>query len=201
MNKGDRNPPPSPIRARPGPEPTSDRDPSVMQLDDIPGIIRRGRRINDMSQRQLADYADISITTIGAVEAGQFLPSLTKLWHLLDALGFQLTVIDAEGNEVLPYDGDGKRDRAGRLFPAHLDVRPVGRYGAGWWGQTTVMPWIRPMPEHTFDLCRWRRDWLRRQANDNGPAPAKGNRAVVVREVLTQPRHAPGRPAGPSGPV
>ena len=61
-------------------------------------------------------------------------------------------------------------DRAGRRYPAHLDVRPVTTFGT-WWGDWQLLSTLaekvwylspRQRPEHTFDLARWRRDERRR---------------------------------------
>ena len=63
-----------------------------------------------------------------------------------------------------------ERDRAGRRYPAHLDVRPVTTFGT-WWGDWQLLSTLaekawylspRQRPEHTFDLARWRRDERRR---------------------------------------
>jgi transcriptional regulator with XRE-family HTH domain len=136
-----------------------------MSEDDIPGIVRRGRRAADMSQRELAKAAGVGAAVIGSVESGSAMPSLRVLLRLLSAVGFSLKVIDASGAEVAPYDGELKRDEAGRLFPAHLDVRPVGPDGEGWWGYRRVMPWQREIPAYTFDRLRLQRDYLRKSGS------------------------------------
>jgi hypothetical protein len=47
---------------------------------------------------------------------------------MLAMSGLRLEMIDAEGVSVAPMRDDAARDRAGRRFPAHVDLRAVG-----WW--------------------------------------------------------------------
>jgi len=53
--------------------------------------------------------------------------------QLIEAVGMRLVVVDRKGREVVPEEEqDSKlRDRGGRRFPAHLDVRD-GK--DDWWG-------------------------------------------------------------------
>jgi transcriptional regulator with XRE-family HTH domain len=122
-----------------------------MLVNDVPGMLRRGRRMAKLSQRELAAPAGVSTSTVAHIESRRLVPSLRTLISLLDAAGLTLQVVDRDGSVVPTYDGDGLRDRADRLYPAHLDVREVGPRGEGWWGRNNVMPWIREMPTHTFD--------------------------------------------------
>ena len=108
-------------------------------------------------------------STIGRIESGE---ATCARWAtvvgLLHAAGCCLR-LDA-GRDVVGNDRDGERDRAGRRYPAHLDVRPVTRFGT-WWGDWQLLSTLvekawylspRQRPEHTFDLARWRRDERRR---------------------------------------
>jgi transcriptional regulator with XRE-family HTH domain len=122
----------------------------VMARFDIPGIVRRIRRMADLSQRELAGATGLSQATIAGIETGQLVPSLLALTRILGAADCELAVLDEQGERVQPYDGDGLRDRGRRRYPAHLDVYPVGPNGQGWWGQNTVQDYVRPMPTHTF---------------------------------------------------
>ena len=71
-------------------------------------------------------------STVGRIESGE---ATCARWAtvvgLLHAAGCCLR-LDA-GRDVAGNDRDGERDRAGRRYPAHLDVRPVTRFGT-WWG-------------------------------------------------------------------
>jgi transcriptional regulator with XRE-family HTH domain len=124
-----------------------------MLADDIPGILRRVRRIANLSQRELAAVAGISPTTVAHIETRRHIPSLRVFETLVDVAGCALVVIDRSGAPLTPHD-EGVRDRAGRHYPAYAELRAVGPRGEGWWGQRTVMPWVRPMPAHTFDRYR-----------------------------------------------
>jgi DNA-binding XRE family transcriptional regulator len=49
------------------------------------GLIRRARRIGDMSQRQMARMAHVHSSTVSKVEAGTMTPSLDLMQRLLGA--------------------------------------------------------------------------------------------------------------------
>ncbi|HEU5008637.1 MAG TPA: helix-turn-helix transcriptional regulator [Jatrophihabitantaceae bacterium] len=120
-------------------------------------IIRRVRRTADLSQRELAKYADVSSSTIGDIEAGSATPSLAVLQRILNAANYQLVVVDASGRLVLPLQvWDEVADLAGRRFPAHLDTiaDPVP---GDWWGDTYGLA----RPPETFWRDRKRRDYER----------------------------------------
>src|SRR5689334_7765731 len=102
-----------------------------MTVDDIPDVVRRCRRAARLSQRELASLAGVSATTVAQIESGRHVPSLRLLITLLDAGGLALAVADRLGSILWKYDGRGLRDRAGRHYPAHLDVREVGPNGEG----------------------------------------------------------------------
>jgi hypothetical protein len=74
------------------------------------------------------------------------------------AAGLHLVIIDDEGTVLLPDADIEARDRGGRRYPAHLDVRLAAD---GWWGSMWPMFYGRE-PEYTFDRNRYRRDQLRR---------------------------------------
>ena len=143
--------------ARRGPVPDArlGAHPSDMQSLDLAGVLRRIRRDMLMSQRELAKASDVSPGTISGIEARHFAPTLPTAETILSAANCSLLVVDSWGSEVHPYSGAGLRDRARRLYPAHLDVREVGPNGEGWWGIHTVQDYIRPRPTHTFFRTRW----------------------------------------------
>ena len=144
------------------PLPTGD-NPTMARvaLPDLGGIVRRGRRWADLSQRDLAERAGVAPSTVARVEAnGQRQFSLLALGTVLHALGFRLAVLDADGAEVRPMTSAAVRDRGHRRYPAHLDVRLVGTH-SGWWGDAcwSWAPGYHPgRPTHTFDLSRRQRD-------------------------------------------
>jgi len=68
------------------PEPTAGRSadrPAVVGHYPVPGLIRRARRIGDLSQRQMARRARVSPATVGRVESGEMMPSLSVFQRLL----------------------------------------------------------------------------------------------------------------------
>lgn len=119
---------------------------------DIAGILRTIRSRYKCSQRQLAALAGLPPSRVSAIESGRATADVTTLQRLLAVFGAGLMVFDEFGLGVDPHRDDGLRDRAGRRYPAHLDVREVGPNGHGWWGRATISPWVRPQPEHTFSM-------------------------------------------------
>ncbi len=130
-------------------------------LPDLGGIVRRGRRSADLSQRELAERAGVAPSTVARVEAdGRPRFSLDALGTVLQALDLRLAVLDTDGTEVRPMTPAAVRDRGRRRYPAHLDVRLVGTH-SGWWGDAcwSWAPGYHPgRPTHTFDLSRRQRD-------------------------------------------
>ena len=126
----------------------------------IAGLVRRARRMADLSQRQMARFAKVSAGTVGKVESGTFTPSVNLLERLLGAAGLYLTVVDQDGRVVLPMETwDETRDGAERRYPAHLDTILDPATGE-WWGD--VYGLVRP-PE-TFHRNREYRDAQRRRS-------------------------------------
>ena len=89
---------------------------------DLSGTVATARRRADLSQRDLAALTGIPQSTVAAAESGARSLQVASLVRLLDAAGLRLAVLDAEGNEVPPFDSRAARDNAGRRFPAHLDA-------------------------------------------------------------------------------
>jgi transcriptional regulator with XRE-family HTH domain len=129
---------------------------------DLCGALRRIRRIADLSQRELASAAGLSASAVAHAEAGTRDLPARALARAAEVAGLRLALLDAGGREVVGMDPDVVRDRAGRLFPAHLDTR----YGdEDWW--YTPHRYDREQPWYTFDRARWIRDWHR--ARDGTP--------------------------------
>ena len=89
----------------------------------IAGLVRRARRMSDMSQRLMARFAKTSSGTVGKVEAGALVPSIDLFSRLLGAAGLYLVVVDPDGRVVLPMEvWDKTLDGADRRYPSHLDT-------------------------------------------------------------------------------
>jgi transcriptional regulator with XRE-family HTH domain len=126
----------------------------------IPGLLRRARRLADLSQRQLAVRARVSQSTVARIESGDLTPSLNMFHQLLAAAGLHLVVVDGRGRVVLPIrESEETRDGAGRRYPSHLDTildpRP-GEWWADWYGLAR--------PPETFRRNRYLRDQLRERS-------------------------------------
>lgn len=122
----------------------------------LPGIVRRIRRLADLSQRQLADRLETSKSTIASAEAGTGGLDARLLARAAELTGLRLTLLDADGNEVAGMADAAVRDKIGRRFPAHLDTR----YGdIDWWHDDGR--YSREQPWYTFDRVRETRDYWR----------------------------------------
>ena len=97
---------------------------------DVPGALRRIRRRADLSQRELARVAGISLASVGHAESGRRDLRVQVLADIAAVAGLRLALVDDEGEQVAPMSVDGVRDMAGRCFPAHLDTRHSDE---GWW--------------------------------------------------------------------
>lgn len=111
----------------------------------LPGLIRRIRRILDVSQRGLAALLDVSQSVVARWETGRTSPRVSVLVELLRLARLRVSLHDAESGEaVAPMRDDGARDRAGRRYPAHVDL--------------IVRGWFYPRGvESTTDIFVWRR--------------------------------------------
>ena len=126
----------------------------------IAGLVRRARRIGDLSQRQLANRAKVAPATVGRIEAGTLVPRLDVLQRLLGAAGLFLVVVDANGHVILPMeDRPDLRDGAERRYPSHLDTILDPRPGE-WWADIYGLA----RPPETFRRDRADRDWRRRRS-------------------------------------
>lgn len=130
---------------------------------DVPGLIRRVRRVCDLSQRELAQRLSVSQPTVARWETGEVEPSLSMFRTLLGLADFELQVRDADQKDVAPMRQDAVRDQAGRRLPAHLDVAMF------------FPEWAAPAHTHHRQRfwCtpgRWDHDYHRRRAR-KGEAP------------------------------
>lgn len=112
---------------------------------EVPGLLRRIRRILDVSQRGLAAALGVSQSVVARWETGRTSPRASVVQRLLEMARLRVRFHDEESDEVVePMRDDGARDRANRRYPAHVDLRVTG-----WW-----------MPrgtECTADVLLWRR--------------------------------------------
>jgi transcriptional regulator with XRE-family HTH domain len=119
--------------------------------------LRAFRRSKGWSQRAFAREVGVPASTVARVERSASGASLTLVLCLLEATGHTLGVVDATG---APASGWAEtdlvaRDRAGRRFPAHREVRPVrpGSIRPLWW---TLHEYLgtgecRPQPSWTAE--------------------------------------------------
>lgn len=144
---------------QPAPAPPALPPPQVGP-DTVPGLVRKVRRLADLSQRELAQAAQVSPTTVARVERGALTPSLGMLLRLLAAARLVLVVADEQGRVIQPMrTWDDTRDGAGRRFPAHLDLILDPR-GGDWWADIYGLA----RPPETFHRDRRWRDARRRRS-------------------------------------
>jgi HTH-type transcriptional regulator/antitoxin HipB len=115
---------------------------------DLCGLLRRVRRIADLSQRELAGRLGVSAAAIGHAEAGRRDLPTGVLVRAARLAGLRVALLDADGREVTGMGRGTVRDAAGRRYPAHLDTR---NGDDGWWypGDRSPHPSlvrVRPRP-------------------------------------------------------
>lgn len=134
---------------------------------DVSGLLRRVRRLVDLSQRELAEAAGVPRHRVGRAEARSGDLHVAELARIASLGGLRLVLLDARGEEVAPMSSAAVRDRGGRRFPAHLDTRHGDEDWCGGPHRHTRRP-----PDFTFDRDRGDRDHWRRQrgtADDHHP--------------------------------
>ena len=95
----------------------------------IPGMVRRIRRILDVSQRGLAALLGVSQSAVARWETGRTSPRVSVLERLLRMAGLRMDFHDEDtGEEVGPMRADGARTHGGSRYPAHTDLTATG-----WW--------------------------------------------------------------------
>jgi transcriptional regulator with XRE-family HTH domain len=123
--------------------------------------MRAFRRLTDLSQRELGERIGASAYVIARMELRPDLARAQMFAKVAVAAGMRLQVTTSAGEPfepaLPPQDIACLRDQGGRLYPAHLDVRPASH---GWWGDGWPM-FFGHAPQHTFDRNRFARDWRR----------------------------------------
>ena len=95
----------------------------------VPGLVRRIRRILDVSQRGLAKILGVSQSVVARWETGRTSPRVAVLERMLRLARVEVTLRDEDtGKQVRPMRADGARKHGGSRFPAHTDLRATG-----WW--------------------------------------------------------------------
>lgn len=133
----------------------------------VSGVVRRVRRILDVSQRDLAALLGISQSQVARWETGRTSPRAEMLVRLVRMARLELTLRDSDGDLERPMRDDGARDRAGRRYPAHVDLA-----ARRWWsprGSESSIGhrlWVRRSravrePAVSYHVKRWRRQALR----------------------------------------
>ena len=159
---------------------------------EVSGVVRRVRRILDLSQRGLADRAGVSASAIARAETGRGTITLVTLQQVLRVAGLRLAVVDIANGEIDPMNVDDViTDRAGRKLPAHLDPVPTDPIG-----RPESDPSIRrdrPLLE-TYFSRRARRDLSGRPIPVAGDHPSKTELIQtrrLMRLSMTRPVSSP----------
>lgn len=133
----------------------------------VPGLVRRIRRMLDVSQRGLAAILEVSQSVVARWETGRTSPRASMVERLLELARLEMTFRDRESGEpVEPMRADGARTHGGSRFPAHTDLRV-----AGWWvprrlrAMTSIEAFSRQRrsreakdPAITYSTCpQWKR--------------------------------------------
>jgi transcriptional regulator with XRE-family HTH domain len=150
----------------------------------LPGVLRRVRRIADLSQRELAVAVGISPSAVGSAESGARDLPLSVVARIAEVAALRLSLVDGDGGEIAGMVDNTVRDAAGRRFPAHLDTR----YSDDRWWHGPDRKY-RTQPWYTFDRCRDVRDRNRERVGTPDdhqrpqPGDAPGQRAEERRRA------------------
>lgn len=129
-----------------------------------PGLVRRVRRVLDVSQRGLAALLGVSQSQVARWETARTSPRVAVLAEMLRLARVRVRLVhESTGSEVEPMRDDGGRDRARRRFPAHVDLDVTG-----WWVPRDAMTtgqdaWWRArsrrrqVPRVRYHHARWKR--------------------------------------------
>jgi transcriptional regulator with XRE-family HTH domain len=138
----------------------------------LPGLLRRVRRIADLSQRELALAVGISPSAVGSAESGSRDLPLSVVARIAGLAALRLSLVDGDGREIAGMAENSVRDAAGRRLPAHLDPRCSDER---WWHGPDRK--YRTQPWYTFDRRRDVRDGNRERVgtSDDHQLPQPGD--------------------------
>ncbi|SCE75661.1 helix-turn-helix domain-containing protein [Micromonospora chokoriensis] len=135
---------------------------------DLGRALRALRRRADLSQRELAERSGVPQPTLARIESGRAAdPRFRTVERLVTAAGGEVAVGVSTAPAVTgptPVPHDDMRDKAGRRYPAHLDVWPVHEprdWPGAWWAEWYRLPPQRyplPLPPAAYELNRRYRD-------------------------------------------
>lgn len=80
------------------------------------------RKLRGLTQAQVADRANVSVSTLRRLEDGDGGVSLENTLRILRALG----ILDGFSRALDPYESDVGRMRSGELLPARVRPRKLG---------------------------------------------------------------------------
>lgn len=182
-----------------------EREASMPKIGPYPagGLVRRARRIADLSQRELARKTGLSPSTVARIETGSLTPSLAVMQHILAVAGLSLVVVDRSGRVIQPMrDVSDIRDGADRRYPAHLDTILDPKQGE-WWADQYGLA----RPPETFYRDRARRDARRalsrwqvrvKLCRDQPPPPDLDARDAYMAQIREAMRRGPVAPPIPN---
>ncbi|KRE94793.1 hypothetical protein ASG76_10410 [Nocardioides sp. Soil774] len=120
----------------------------------VPGIVRRVRRILDVSQRGLAEILGVSQSQVARWETARTSPRVAMVLRLLELAGVEVRLTDRDtGAEVAPMREDGARKHGGSRYPAHTDLK-----AAHWWIPRRLRSMTSVEAYDARDRSRRRRD-------------------------------------------
>ncbi|MDX6223701.1 MAG: hypothetical protein QOE64_77, partial [Frankiales bacterium] len=122
---------------------------TVVSALDVPGLVRRVRRNAGMSQRAFARLLGCGKSTVGKWETGRSIPRVPRLEQILAVSGMSLVAVDDRKEQVRPFGKGAARDKGGRHYPAHVDIRQW-RPGVYWWAEHEYGVYCLP-PEFVWD--------------------------------------------------
>lgn len=158
----------------------------------VPGLVRRVRRILDVSQRGLAALLGTSQSRVARWETGRTSPTMAVVEDLLARAGIALQFHDGDGEVVEPMRDDGSRDRGNRRFPAHVDLSayewwtPRGSSSMAWHPLAVRRARQRQDPRITFRLSPWRKAAERLMWGTPVDHPARHQLVAEVRWIDEQ---------------
>lgn len=133
---------------------------------DLPGALRRIRRLADLSQRELAQALGVSQAAVAQAESGRRDLPVGVLAGAASLPGLRLVLIDEHGAVVPVMADDRARDLGRRRFPAHLDPAHCDEFGRSYEPRRD-----RPEAWFTFRRDRGARDLRRDQAGTPADHP------------------------------